>query len=224
MYGGAPPHWLAGDGPKRAWLPSGKPAWSLLWPPENIIPFPIPPAVAEAVRAAADRHQTPARVEIVQYIVEGRRRRARVGGSPPLPSSLLAQALPHHAISKRADCCQAANSCGASRRMPRTTLDPQAPSRLLRLQGLENSRYRQRTRLNRWPDQRFPSRHGGERVNHPPPFYGCSTPPITKRKTIRTSMTTLDKMCSAIRPVASCDRRSRTITVEGLGQGNCSPS
>jgi hypothetical protein len=58
VYGGAPPHWLAGDGPKMSWLPSGKPAWSVLWPPENIIPFPIPPAVAEPGRTAVDLQQT----------------------------------------------------------------------------------------------------------------------------------------------------------------------
>jgi hypothetical protein len=30
VYGGVPPHWLAGDGPKLNWLPNGKPAWSTL--------------------------------------------------------------------------------------------------------------------------------------------------------------------------------------------------
>lgn len=32
VYGGAPPHWLAGDGPKMSWLPAGKPAWENRWP------------------------------------------------------------------------------------------------------------------------------------------------------------------------------------------------
>lgn len=32
VYGGAPPHWLAGDGPKMAWLPTGQPAWEKRWP------------------------------------------------------------------------------------------------------------------------------------------------------------------------------------------------
>jgi integrase len=27
VYGGVPPHWLAGDGPKLGWMPSGDPAW-----------------------------------------------------------------------------------------------------------------------------------------------------------------------------------------------------
>jgi hypothetical protein len=29
-YGGVPSHWLTGDGPKLSWLPTGKPAWSVL--------------------------------------------------------------------------------------------------------------------------------------------------------------------------------------------------
>jgi hypothetical protein len=35
VYGGAPPHWLAGDGPKMAWLPTGKPAWEKRWPQDG---------------------------------------------------------------------------------------------------------------------------------------------------------------------------------------------
>ena len=30
VYGGAPPHWLAGDGPKLSWSPKGVPAWLIL--------------------------------------------------------------------------------------------------------------------------------------------------------------------------------------------------
>lgn len=30
VYGGTPPHWLAGDGPKMSWLPTGKMAWSAI--------------------------------------------------------------------------------------------------------------------------------------------------------------------------------------------------
>ena len=29
-YGGVPPHWIDGKGPKLPWLPKGKPAWSAL--------------------------------------------------------------------------------------------------------------------------------------------------------------------------------------------------
>jgi integrase len=32
VYGGVPPHWLAGDGPKMSWLPTGLPAWQKRWP------------------------------------------------------------------------------------------------------------------------------------------------------------------------------------------------
>ena len=35
VYGGAPPHWLAGDGPKMAWLPKDKPAWEKRWPQDG---------------------------------------------------------------------------------------------------------------------------------------------------------------------------------------------
>lgn len=30
VYGGVPPHWLTGDGPKLSWMPTGKPAWEAL--------------------------------------------------------------------------------------------------------------------------------------------------------------------------------------------------
>jgi hypothetical protein len=30
VYGGIPPHWLAGEGPKLQWMPAGAPAWSVL--------------------------------------------------------------------------------------------------------------------------------------------------------------------------------------------------
>ncbi len=30
VYGGIPPHWLQGKGPKLAWIPKGKPAWSVI--------------------------------------------------------------------------------------------------------------------------------------------------------------------------------------------------
>ena len=30
VYGGVPPHWLTGEGPKMSWLPTGKPAWEAL--------------------------------------------------------------------------------------------------------------------------------------------------------------------------------------------------
>jgi len=31
IYGGVPPHWIKGDGPKMSWLPAnGKPAWDVL--------------------------------------------------------------------------------------------------------------------------------------------------------------------------------------------------
>ena len=58
VYGGAPPYWLAGDGPKLSWLPVGKPAWSLLWPAENVIPFPTPPVAATLEGGLGDRQQT----------------------------------------------------------------------------------------------------------------------------------------------------------------------
>jgi len=34
VYGGVPPHWVTGEGPKMEWLPSGKPAWELITPPK----------------------------------------------------------------------------------------------------------------------------------------------------------------------------------------------
>lgn len=37
VYGGVPPHWLTGDGPKLSWLPNGAPGWSPLKPETNII-------------------------------------------------------------------------------------------------------------------------------------------------------------------------------------------
>jgi len=30
VYGGCPPHWLTGEGPKMKWLPDGEPAWTAL--------------------------------------------------------------------------------------------------------------------------------------------------------------------------------------------------
>lgn len=30
VYGGVPPHWMAGGGPKMSWLPAGEPAWTTL--------------------------------------------------------------------------------------------------------------------------------------------------------------------------------------------------
>jgi hypothetical protein len=30
VYGGVPPHWLAGDGPKLQWMPDAEPAWTVL--------------------------------------------------------------------------------------------------------------------------------------------------------------------------------------------------
>ncbi|MEI8289647.1 MAG: site-specific integrase [Verrucomicrobiota bacterium] len=40
VYGGVPPHWLVGDGPKMTWLPAGQPAWRRIWNEhgEKIIP------------------------------------------------------------------------------------------------------------------------------------------------------------------------------------------
>jgi hypothetical protein len=40
VYGGVPPSWLDGDGPKMSWVPKGPPAWSVVPVPTNIIPFP----------------------------------------------------------------------------------------------------------------------------------------------------------------------------------------
>jgi site-specific recombinase XerD len=33
VYGGVPPKWLTGGGPKMSWLPAGKPAWESIKPP-----------------------------------------------------------------------------------------------------------------------------------------------------------------------------------------------
>lgn len=40
VYGGVPPHWLQGDGPKMSWRPSKEPAWSamLASPEASILP------------------------------------------------------------------------------------------------------------------------------------------------------------------------------------------
>ncbi len=35
VYGGVPPHWLVGEGPKMSWLPTGKPAWEKRWPQDG---------------------------------------------------------------------------------------------------------------------------------------------------------------------------------------------
>ena len=35
VYGGVPPHWLTGDGPKLSWLPKGPPAWEMLFKPKG---------------------------------------------------------------------------------------------------------------------------------------------------------------------------------------------
>jgi len=35
VYGGCPPEWLTGGGPKMSWLPTGKPAWENLSQPEE---------------------------------------------------------------------------------------------------------------------------------------------------------------------------------------------
>jgi len=32
VYGGIPPHWLQGQGPKLSWMPKGKPAWKAIRP------------------------------------------------------------------------------------------------------------------------------------------------------------------------------------------------
>ena len=32
VYGGIPPHWLQGHGPKLSWMPKGKPAWKAMRP------------------------------------------------------------------------------------------------------------------------------------------------------------------------------------------------
>jgi integrase len=36
VYGGVPPHWLRGKGPKLSWTPKGKPAWIRLKPAKMI--------------------------------------------------------------------------------------------------------------------------------------------------------------------------------------------
>ncbi len=33
VYGGVPPEWLSGGGPRMSWLPAGKPAWETIKPP-----------------------------------------------------------------------------------------------------------------------------------------------------------------------------------------------
>jgi site-specific recombinase XerD len=35
VYGGVPPEWLSGGGPKMSWLPKGKPAWEAIKPPRT---------------------------------------------------------------------------------------------------------------------------------------------------------------------------------------------
>lgn len=35
VYGGVPPHWLAGDGPKLSWLPKGRSAWEVFSQPKE---------------------------------------------------------------------------------------------------------------------------------------------------------------------------------------------
>jgi len=57
VYGGAPPHWLAGDGPKMAWLPADKPAWEKRWPTDSSkISLPTEPEPKSKPRAIAARH------------------------------------------------------------------------------------------------------------------------------------------------------------------------
>jgi hypothetical protein len=63
VYGGAPPHWLAGDGPKMAWLPQDKPAWERRWPTDGgKIMLPTEPqskSVPPVVQMAAESPAAP---------------------------------------------------------------------------------------------------------------------------------------------------------------------
>ena len=49
VYGGVPPHWLTGEGPRMDWLPSGKPAWELIPPSKE---------AQQAVRGAGEETLT----------------------------------------------------------------------------------------------------------------------------------------------------------------------
>ena len=33
VYGGVPPHWTQGNGPKLSWMPKGEPAWKRITDP-----------------------------------------------------------------------------------------------------------------------------------------------------------------------------------------------
>ena len=48
VYGGVPPEWLTGGGPKMSWLPAGKPAWESIKPPR------VPRRPAQSTGAPAE--------------------------------------------------------------------------------------------------------------------------------------------------------------------------
>lgn len=43
VYGGVPPEWLSGGGPRMSWLPAGEPAWETIKPPR------VPPHPAQNI-------------------------------------------------------------------------------------------------------------------------------------------------------------------------------
>lgn len=58
VYGGTPPHWLSGDGPKMSWLTKKSLAWSVLWPQPAKRPQKPQPTRRKTKRASAASSKT----------------------------------------------------------------------------------------------------------------------------------------------------------------------